>query len=305
MIGRFEEVLKNRKIAYEKNVPGCALSTFRIGGKIAYLLKPQCVGELITCVRICAGLGMPYAVIGKGSNILFDDGQMRFAVIATVQLHACKPLSKDRFWALCGTPMIKLSAVIARAGFSDLAFACGIPGSLGGALYMNAGAYGCEMSDVVESVEIYDPSSDKIETLFNKKLSYSYRKSVFQTNKHIILSAVLRLQKEAEPREVFARMRALNRLRRQKQPLEFPNAGSVFRRPSPEIAVAKMIDEQGLGGLRIGGAKISEKHTGFIVNTGGATAADVKELIKRTQKILEREYGMKPNPEICFLPEEI
>jgi len=302
---QLEDVLKEKGIRYRRQVLGSQLSTFRIGGPVAYLLLPACPGELIACVDACVWAGVPYAVIGKGSNLLFPDDETYCAVIKTEGLDACRPLFKDRFYAQCGISLMRLSGIVAREGFADLAFACGIPGSLSGALFMNAGAYGEEMAAVVESVETYDPETGKITTLFHQELSYSYRYSRFQSERRVILSAILHFEKCAQPNDVLAQMRLLNISRRQRQPLELPNAGSAFRRPASHIAVAAMIDEMGLGGYRIGGAQISEKHTGFIVNTGGATAADVRALIAEIQKRLEQKYGYRVEPEIRFLPEEI
>ena len=305
MIRRLADALKKQKIEFYENVPGSSLSTIRIGGPVALLVKPACEGELLLCVKLCAAMAVPYAVIGRGSNLLFADDPMPLAVILTERLDAIRRLSECRFYAQCGVPLMRLSLLAAGSGYADLAFACGIPGSLGGALYMNAGAYGGEMADVVESVEVYDLEYDKIKTYFNKELSFSYRKSRFQAEKCVILGATLCFKKQAEPCAVLTQMRCLNKKRRTMQPIGLPSAGSAFKRSDPQISVAKMIDGSGLRGYRIGGAQISEKHTGFIVNAGDATAADVKALIAFVQNKLEEKYGCRPDPEIRFLPEDI
>ena len=169
---------------------------------------------------------------------------------------------------------------------------------------MNAGACGKEMASVVRSVQYYDPVDDKIKTLFNQELSYSYRNSVFQSNSGVILSAELDLSPIRPSTEIFAEMKALLEKRRATQPLEFPSAGSTFRRPSPNVPLSKLLDDLGLKGKRIGGAAVSEKHAGFIVNLGDATARNVRALILEIQNLVEGECGIRPIPEIRFIPSQ-
>ena len=299
------DVLKRQKIQYTCDLHGSELCTIGIGGVVPLVIRPACVGELIDSVDACRAFGVPYAVIGHGSNLLISDAPGRIAIIQTGALDAFQQVSENRFWSLCGTSLIKLCAAVARCGFADLAFACGIPGSVGGAAYMNAGAYGSEMANVVEQVEIYDPKCRKIRTIFNKELSCSYRYCSLQCENVVVLSVTLQVKNVADPSEILRQMRDLNAARRAKQPLELPSAGSAFKRISPELSSAKLIAQSGLSGLRIGGAQISEKHTGFIVNVGGATALDVRRLMRIVQETLEKEYGCRPDPEIRFLPEDI
>jgi UDP-N-acetylmuramate dehydrogenase len=168
---------------------------------------------------------------------------------------------------------------------------------------MNAGTHAGEMSNVVERVDAFFPKTGEIKTLFNQELSFSYRKSCFQSENAVLIAATLQLIPGADPTELFGEMRELGLARKVKQPLDLPSVGSVFRKPSPDIAVSKIIDELGFKGKRIGGAEVSQKHAGFIVNVGGATARDVQTLIAEIQNTVEREKGFRPIPEIRFIPE--
>ena len=304
MIRALTDVLKERKIPYSQNVLASALCTFRIGGTACLLVEPQCIGELICTAQHCTRLRLPYAVIGRGSNILFGDGRIKTVLIRTVALDAVRLLENGRVRADCGASLSALTSFAASAGLGGLAFACGIPGTVGGALYMNAGAHGSSILDLVESVSVWDASVGKIKTLFNDQLNNSYRNSIFQKENILILQAVLRLQPDCDPQQIRAEMGALREHRRATQPIGIPSAGSAFRRPSPEICLSKMLDELGLKGMQVGGAAVSPKHAGFIVNNGGATARDVRMLIERIQNIVEREKGFRPIPEIRLIPED-
>jgi UDP-N-acetylmuramate dehydrogenase len=218
-------------------------------------------------------------------------------------LDAVQFLSDGRVRALCGAPLGKLSTLAAREGYSGLGFAAGIPGTLGGAVLMNAGTGVGSMSDVVESVEILFPDAREIKTLFNNELNYSYRNCRLQGKNAVILSAALKLKSGFDPDALLGEIRALNLARKLSQPLDLPSAGSVFKRPSPDIAISKIIDELGFKGRRIGGAEVSKKHAGFIVNLGGATSKDVRALIEEIQNTVEREKGFRPISEIRFIPE--
>ena len=303
MRARVQEALKARKIAFQADVQTATLSSFRIGGKAALVIEPRCTGELIEAVVLCEQYGLDYAVIGKGSNVLFGDETIETVLIRTVYLDAVQSLPDGRIRALCGVPLGRLAALSAREGFGGLCFAAGIPGTLGGAVFMNAGTNTGEMADVVESAEVLLPEKREIKTLFNQELSFSYRKSYLQDKNAILLSALLKLRSGFDPKLLFEEMRSSNRLRKANQPLEFPSAGSVFRKPDPDIAISKIVDELGLKGRRIGGAEVSKKHAGFIVNVGGATFADVRALIEEIQNTVEREKGFRPIPEIRFIPE--
>ncbi|MBQ8357183.1 MAG: UDP-N-acetylmuramate dehydrogenase [Clostridia bacterium] len=303
MIGGFEDVLKERDLPYQRDLSAAGLSTFRIGGRVHFVIEPRCAGELINAVLICHHSEMPYAVIGKGSNILFGDDEISVVLIRTGALDAIRILENGRIFALCGASLATIAARAAWAGLGGFSFAAGIPGTLGGAVYMNAGAHGRAMGDVVESVEVLYPDCGQIRTVFNKELSYSYRNSIFQSEDSVIIGATLQLIPSCDLDMIKAEIRTLSQWRRVHQPLHLPSAGSVFQRPSPEISVAKIIDELGFKGTSVGGAQVSEKHAGFIVNKGGATARDVRALIRDIQNTVERERGFRPIPEIRFIPD--
>ena len=296
-----EEVLKNQEIPYRQGVLGSTLSTFRIGGRIALLIEPRCEGELIQTLRLCQRAGRNVRLLGRGSNVLFGDGIITDVIVRTVALDAIRE-EKGAICAACGVSLYTLCAYFARAGWCGMEFACGIPGTLGGALFMNAGAYGGCIGDLVESVRAYDFTRDEIKTYFVNELNFSYRKSVFKNENAVILSARLHPAGYASSTEIRDRMHALCAKRQKTQPLDLPNAGSIFKRPSPEIPVGKLLDELGMKGLRCGAAAVSDKHAGFIVNHGGAAADDVMCLIEQIQKITQKERGILLEPELCFIP---
>lgn len=304
MIASLEDVLKERGIPYRRGVLSATLCSFHIGGPAALVIEPSCLGELIDALLLCKRFGKPFAVIGKGSNLFFGDGIIKTVLIRTTTLCGARFLRDDCVRALCGTSISHLAALAAQQGLSGLSFAAGIPGTLGGALFMNAGAYGKEMSDVVKSVDFFDLDTEEITTLFHQKLNYSYRNSVFQAKNGVILSAELSLGPNRDRAEILREMRALCQKRRATQPLDFPSAGSAFRRFSADAPLSKLLDTLGLKGKRVGGAAVSQKHAGFIVNLGGATARDVMALIEEIQNIVEGACGAKPIPEIRFIPSE-
>ena len=299
----FEEVLKNRSIFFAKNAKTDQLSTFRIGGTCAYLIEPGCLGELIEAVSLCEHEGMAYKVIGRGSNILFSDGHLPMALIRTTRLDGWHREGNNLI-VDCGISLPRLSRLAALLGFGDLAFACGIPGTVGGGAFMNAGAHGKALENVVKWIRTYDPEEHKIRTFFNKELSFSYRNSIFQRNKSIILQICLSLSDPQKPTDVMQEMRAYLLKRSTTQPLTYPSAGSVFRRRSAGEPVSLILDELGLKGMRCGNAAVSVKHAGFIVNLGGATAEDVQTLITVIQGIVKRKRGFVPEVEIEIVSSE-
>ncbi len=301
MIKLLEDVLKSKNISYRRGVLTALLCSFRIGGIASLLIEPDCTLELIEAVRLCHNAKAPYYIVGRGTNLLFPDEDIKTVLISTARLQGMRERS-DGIFAGCGTPLILLAYHSARCGFGDLVFAGGIPGSLGGGVFMNAGAYGGALSDVIKSVCVYDPLEDKIKTYFNNQLSFSYRKSIFQEKPWVILSADLLLKSHGDPTELLQRIRQQNRARSAAQPLDHPSAGSCFLRPAPQLFAARILDELGLKGLQIGGAAVSQKHAGFVVNLGGATAHDVMQLIEKIQKIVQKERGILLQPELRFVP---
>lgn len=297
-----EKTLKSREVPFRKNVSTATLSTFRIGGVCAFVIEPRCKGELIFAISACRHAALSYAIIGQGSNILFDDEALPPVLIRTVGLSGVRA-ENERFFCDTGASLSTLARRAAKSGFADLTFAAGIPGTVGGGVYMNAGAHERSLGEVVEKVTVYHPDLDKIKTYFHEKLSFSYRKSVFQSNNAVVLDATLLCRERCDPTVILAEIRSLCALRAKSQPLSLPSAGSTFLRTEDGTSMGKIIDSLGLKGMRRGNAAISEKHAGFIVNLGGATARDVRELIADVQDIVEKNYGFRPRTEIRFVTE--
>lgn len=301
MHGGFEEVLKQRNISFQQNTSAAVLSSFRIGGIAALVVTPSCRGELAEVVALCNKRKMAYFLVGAGSNLLFDDGRLETVLIRTTALDAVR-ITPYGMVADCGVRLGLLAAKAAKNGLSGLEFAAGIPGTLGGAIFMNAGADAGEMAGVVTAIDVYDPQRNLFFTMTNAQAAFDYRKSRFQHEALIVLGAHLSLSPD-DPAAVRERTRKLLKQRREKQPT-LPSAGSTFRRPAPDVPLSRIIDELGLKGLSVGNAAVSCKHAGFIVNQGGATAADVRTLIANIQDIIEKEKGFRPIPEIRFVKDE-
>ena len=299
--GTLTDALKERNINFSQNISTASLSTFRIGGAARLIVYPECLFELIEAVSLCRTFRADYFVIGCGSNILFDDGEIDAVLISTRRLDAVR-VEGERIRALCGARLSRLSRLAAEKGLSGLSFAAGIPGTLGGAILMNAGAFGGEIGSRVKNVLAYLPQEKKTRRFSREEAKFAYRSSIFQSNNAVILSAEFSLDK-GERDEILAEMAEYARRRRATQPKE-PSAGSVFRRPDPAYPLSRTLDELGVKGWREGDAAVSEKHAGFIVNKGNATARDVKKLIERMQNLTEREKGFRPQKEIRFIPRE-
>ena len=299
------EVLSKRGVRYRTDAKGSDLCTIRVGGAVAAVVEPLCADELIRAVSACLEGELQFAVIGKGSNLILSDDLSSTVLIRTTALDTVRVLSRGRILGACGASLSSLSYAAARGGMAGLSFAAGIPGTLGGGVWMNAGAYGRSLSDAVEQVTVFDLEGGNVRTIFNHELGFSYRYCRLQQEKSIILSATLCLPEQAAPESIFAEMHRLSAQRRSTQPLDLPSAGSVFRRPSSTCALSAILDRLGLKGLSVGGAAVSLKHAGFIVNTGTATARDVRALIQKIQTIVENDCGFRPTPEVRFIPEEL
>lgn len=274
-------------------------TTFKIGGPADLLVTPQNIGELKTTLQYCCRHKVPYLVFGAGSNLLVHDKGIRGVAIKISQLKSIKVTGQE-VYAEAGILLSDLAYKVATFNLAGLEFAEGIPGSLGGAVVMNAGAYDGEMAQVVQEVEAISPDGNTI-TFLRSQLDYGYRHSIFQHNRHIVIAARLRLKSD-NASDVMARMKVFSERRWEKQPLEYPSAGSVFRRP-PGHFVGPMIEEMGLKGHSVGGAQVSAKHAGFIINTGQATAQDVLQLIAVIQAAVKDKYGILLQPEIRIVGE--
>lgn len=264
-------------------------STFKIGGNARYAIFPENKNALVFAVTACREFGIPYRIIGCASNVLFDDGGFSGAVIFTKWVNKTER-EGNIFRAECGLPLSALCILAKNLSLSGLEFAFGIPGSVGGAVYMNAGAYGGEIKDVLCEAEYFDAESGVIKTAPAQSLGLGYRKSVFQHSQYIILSASFSL-KNGNITEIERKMSENMAARREKQPIEYPSAGSAFKRPEGYFA-AKLIDDAGLRGLSHGGAQVSEKHAGFIINRGGATSADVMALTEEIREKVSDRFGV-------------
>lgn len=273
-------------------------STFKIGGNARYAVFPESKSALVFAVTACREFGIPYRIIGCASNVLFDDEGFSGAVIFTKWVNKTER-DGNIFRAECGLPLSALCLLAKNLSLSGLEFAFGIPGSVGGAIYMNAGAYGGEIKDVLCAAEFLDTESGKIEKAPAQSLGLGYRKSIFQHSPYIILSADFEL-KSGNFAEIESKMAENMASRRAKQPIEYPSAGSAFKRPEGFFA-AKLIDDAGLRGLSHGGAQVSEKHAGFIINRGGATSADVMALTQEVREKVAARFGVSLETEFIHI----
>ena len=276
-----------------------SLTSFKIGGNCRVYAEAENSSHVSGLVKFCRQNGIKYIVIGKGSNIIANDNGLDMLVIRlTGELSKVTRLDNTTFHCGAGLSLAGLCRELENNSLSGLEFAWGIPGSVGGAVYMNAGAYGGEMKDAVYSVTHID-NEGKIGTIKSADLNFAYRHSVYKENGFIILGAVFKLKLDNRT-EIRNRMDDYMQRRKDKQPLEYPSAGSVFRRPEGNYA-GTLIEKCGLKGKTIGGARVSDKHAGFIVNIGGATSADVKNLIKLIQKTVKEKTGYDLRREVIFL----
>ena len=292
---RLRTTLERSGIPMETDCPLSRHSTFRIGGNADLAIFPKNAQELIEAIRLCREAETRTAVIGNGSNVLFADEGFRGAVVFTRRMQDFSN-EPNGFFASCGTSLAALANAAKRRELTGLEFAWGIPASVGGAACMNAGAHGGEMSQIVTKTECYDPERDTCLTICGNEHDFGYRTSIYEkTPQLILLSARVVLQK-GDRDEIDAKMKSVLAKRRATQPLDLPSAGSAFKRPKGYIA-AKLIEDCGLKGCRIGGAEVSRKHAGFIVNRGDATARDVLALTKQIQETVFRKTGVMLEPE--------
>ena len=275
-------------------------TTFRIGGPADLFVMPGSIQAVADSIRICKETQTPYAVIGNGSNLLVSDAGYRGVIIQIGRNLNQITGNGEEIRAQAGAMLSVIAKTALSESLTGFEFASGIPGTLGGAVVMNAGAYGGEMKDVLTEVTVLTREGE-IRTIPAEKLELRYRTSLATKNGWIILEAVLRFQK-GDAEAIRSRMEELKVQRVTKQPLDLPSAGSTFKRPEGYFA-GKLIMDAGLRGFTVGGAQISEKHCGFVVNKGGATAEDVRNLICAVQKKVQEDAGVKLEPEVKFLGE--
>lgn len=275
-------------------------TTFKTGGPAALMVFPQCEKELMECLWALQGKEQPYQIIGRGSNLLVSDKGFHGTIIKISDGFDHIDIDGERLYAQAGASLRSVALFAIENGLSGLEFAAGIPGTLGGGVVMNAGAYGGELKEFISSVRILNERGE-IETVSNEEMQFGYRTSLAQKKKLVVLGAEFLLPR-GNREESKRRVAELAVCRREKQPLEYPSAGSTFKRPPGQFAGA-LIEECGLKGLQIGGAQVSDKHAGFIINIGNATSADLYKLIKKVQAVVKEEKNVKLEPEVRMVGE--
>lgn len=275
-------------------------TTFRIGGPADFYLCPHSTKEVQQAVQICKEENLPYFILGNGSNLLVSDKGYRGVIIQLWKNFSDISVKGCCITAKAGALLSKVAAEALEAGLTGMEFASGIPGTIGGAVFMNAGAYGGEMKDIIKEVKVLDDQGE-VRVLSNEEMKLGYRTSIVKEKGYTVLSAVLELKK-GEPSVIRETMEDLKNRRTSKQPLDMPSAGSTFKRPEGYFA-GKLIMDSGLRGFSVGGAQVSEKHCGFVVNKGGATAEDVTVLIREVQRRVKEKFGVELETEVRFLGE--
>ena len=282
-----------------ENEPMSAHTTFRIGGPARYYMIPENAGQVSKCMGFAMKMELPYVIVGKGSNVLFSDEGYPGVVIEVGRSMADIEVSEDgHIRAGAGAGLGALAAAAAKQSLSGLEFASGIPGTVGGAVVMNAVAYGGEIKDCIKSAKVLDKEGAVLE-LSRDEMELGYRSSVIQRRGYIVTEAVFQLHK-GNKEQILGRMSELNAKRREKQPLDYPSAGSTFKRPEGYFA-GKLIEDAGLRGFQVGDAQVSEKHCGFVINRGKATAADVIGLMEEVQKRVLETSGVRLEPEVKII----
>lgn len=285
-IVRYDEPLKNH-------------TTFKIGGNCIALIEPREVSDIVETIKICRENSIKFFVIGNGSNLLVPDEGYNGVIIKLKSEFSTIQVEGEYLIVNSGAKLSEVYTVAYENSLTGFEFASGIPGTIGGAIYMNAGAYGGEMKDIVESVEVLDLDNFELKELKNEELEFSYRKSIIQRKNYIVTTIKLKLQK-GNKEEINAVYEDLRDRRNSKQPLNFGSAGSTFKRPEGHFA-SKLIEDAGLKGYHINDAWVSEKHSGFIVNKGNASYKEVMELIEYVQNVVFEKFGVKLETEVRIL----
>ena len=284
------------EIELKLDEPMAKHTSFKIGGGAEVMAFPKNPEELSKVLKVSSLLDIKPAILGAGTNVLAPDGGMSGLVICLKDcMDGMEVLEGNRIRVAAGVTMTRAAVFAANLGLSGLEFAHGIPGTVGGGVYMNAGAYGGEIVQVCESVSVMDVAGN-LTVRSNSEMRFSYRHSILEDEGGIVVSAVFQLT-PADPAEIKAKMKELQGKRSASQPLDLPSAGSAFKRPAGGFAAA-LIDQAGLKGYTVGGAAISTKHAGFAVNVGGATAEDVKNLLQQVSDIVFEKSGIRLEPEV-------
>ena len=294
----FNDLLGEKKVRISE--PMNRHTTFRIGGPADYFLLPSTAEEIKKILEICKEKELPYFILGNGSNLLVSDEGYCGVIIQLYRNYGGITVEGTNIRAGAGALLSQIASAAKNASLTGFEFAGGIPGTLGGAVVMNAGAYGGEMKDVLKEVTVMTEQGE-IMTIPAEKLEMGYRTSLVKKAGYLVLEAVISL-KAGDVEEIKAIMKDLTEKRVSKQPLEYPSAGSTFKRPEGYFA-GKLIMDAGLRGYQVGGAQVSEKHCGFVINKGNATAADVCGLMKDVQEKVQEQFGVTLEPEVKFLGE--
>ncbi len=290
---KLSKIVEKEQILIEE--PMKKHTTFRIGGPAEYLILPQTAEEIADVVKLCRQEEIPWYIVGNGSNLLVADEGVRGVVIQLLRNFNQIQVEGCQIRMQAGAQNAAVAKRALDASLTGFEFAAGIPGTIGGAVVMNAGAYGGEMKDILKEVTVLDQNG-MIRTIPTEELELGYRTSIIARKGYVVLEAVIVL-KTGDPKEIKAAMDDLKEKRVTKQPLEYPSAGSTFKRPEGYFA-GKLIMDAGLRGFSVGGAQISEKHCGFVINKGNATAKDVTELMDETKKIVMEKFGVALEPEV-------
>ena len=293
-------LIEESGISYMLNEPMKKHTTFRVGGNADYFVMPKTIDEVKGAVALCQKENLPYYILGNGSNLLVGDKGYRGVIIQIYKEMNEIMVDGDRISAQAGALLSKVGSVALEAELTGFEFAAGIPGAVGGAVVMNAGAYGGEMKDILASATVLTEDGNILE-LTNEELELGYRTSIIAKKNYIVLEAEYQLER-GDRTAIRARMDELKLQRVTKQPLEFASAGSTFKRPEGYFA-GKLIQDAGLRGFQVGGAQVSEKHCGFVINKGDATAADIVKLMEQVSEKVFQEFGVTLEPEVERLGE--
>lgn len=292
-----ESVLQSNDIFL--NEPMKKHTSFKVGGPCDLMATPESYDQMIKLIEICKENNIPYYILGNGTNLIVRDGGIRGFVIKTSKLNNIE-INGESVIAESGASLSLVSRKSADSGLTGLEFASGIPGSIGGAIAMNAGAYDGEISKIVESVLLIDDNGNTIE-LSKDEMDFGYRQSIILKKGYTVLRVKFNLH-TGDKEKIFNRINELTKRRKEKQPLEYPSAGSTFKRPEGYYA-SKLIQDSDLKGTSVGDAEVSIKHSGFIINKGNATATDILELIKLVQKTVDEKFGVELQPEVRIIGE--
>lgn len=297
LLTNIKEIVDESRILLDE--PLSRHTTFRVGGPCDIFVSINNEKEAEALIRLLSMNDTPYFIIGNGSNLLVSDDGFRGVVIELGKNFSEVTIDGERITVSAGALLVKVANEAYKAELTGLEFASGIPGTIGGGIYMNAGAYGGELKDVVKYVTVLNMKTGEISDKTSEEMRFSYRHSLAKEEPLLVLKVVLELKK-GNANLIKSRMDELKEQRTTKQPLEYPSAGSTFKRPEGYFA-GKLIEDAGLKGYTVGGAQVSTKHSGFVINTGNATASDIFTLISDVQKTVEEKFGVFLETEVCVL----